>query len=351
MFSQPETHQNNTTQSNYPIHPSGRFGYLPQSEYESQNTSTSSSQHHQHLRYPSQHAGVTFSGLDSDYSCKAYKGVDFRPEVSRPYQAKRRFAQENQGYSSGQDPTLTAVPCPHPHRNEDCLQVAQRDYSWPVQGPEEPNRYDSVRSSWTRHSQGQFWVSAGSRQEGGLVYEDHGDLQTVADQLPEFRYVSHIAPPQRLQVRPTDNSPSLSRQYTSESSDLSPRNSSGLTKPKRKRRRGRKHKKSQIKQNGDKKPEPVRKIQTGSEIAEERHRNFKKSITKALKTNPEVAEILRNAENPGSEEVFSLVCRKAQINWLDGTRDRRGKLLHRIGRRIIESVKEGHSAKNIQLRV
>ena len=85
------------------------------------------------------------------------------------------------------------------------------------------------------------------------------------------------------------------------------------------------------------------------EVRKLRRKRFAISFSRAYEKSEEVRKIVSNEANFTEDEIFRQICKVAQINWMDGTSDRRGRLLHLFGRRIVDSVHNGHKSSNIKI--
>lgn len=77
-------------------------------------------------------------------------------------------------------------------------------------------------------------------------------------------------------------------------------------------------------------------------LRRDRQKKLKSSLRLARKNIPGFEEEYPKGYNFTNPEEFRDACRLGKINWLDCTRDKRGRLLHVFGARITEKVKQSH---------
>jgi hypothetical protein len=80
-------------------------------------------------------------------------------------------------------------------------------------------------------------------------------------------------------------------------------------------------------------------------IIAERERKFQRSLEALLEKRPELYPFFED-QSIGKEEKRRVLCKLGQINWYDGTKDKRGKLLHVFGLRITKAVQKGHEIES-----
>lgn len=74
----------------------------------------------------------------------------------------------------------------------------------------------------------------------------------------------------------------------------------------------------------------------------DRERKFQKSLEALLKKREDLYHIFEDI-SVDKEFKRKILCKEGQINWFDGTKDKRGKLLHVFGLRITNAVHKGHT--------
>lgn len=77
-------------------------------------------------------------------------------------------------------------------------------------------------------------------------------------------------------------------------------------------------------------------------IRRERKKKLKNSLRLARQNIPEFAKRYPKEQALEEPQEFREARRLADINWLDNTKDKRGRLLHVFGARITQKVKQGH---------
>jgi len=77
-------------------------------------------------------------------------------------------------------------------------------------------------------------------------------------------------------------------------------------------------------------------------IRVDRERKFQRSLEALLNKREDLYRIFEDS-SVEKEIKRKILCKEGQINWFDGTKDKRGKLLHVFGLRITNAVHKGHN--------